>query len=282
MSVGLGLLALLVSTTVAHAAQSVGPEEILAAMQRSQGFDPTATTNGARFQAEVILVLARERRDRDPLGPPLFIGHAQWFSAFLARTGLAQERAPAFIRLAYEHGQDMEVDYQSEHVLQEAAEGSRPRLALNVRIWWPEPRGGSSYSYEDMLSIPHLKVTNKRLMSYRLLEFEDMLVFGEIEGLLGRPTSGVLGLLFQIIGEGQVQENRMTISRDGLQISHARARKAFFGVTSTVTVYPDGRTEKDLPAGRPDLAPLEARLTRPLQLSYRPLRAGPGNGASIP
>jgi hypothetical protein len=28
--------------------------------------------------------------------------------------------------------------------------------------------------------------------------------------------------------------------------------------------YPDGRTEKDLPAGRPDLAALDAVLKRPL------------------
>lgn len=273
MSLGRGLLALLFLTTFPSPPHSVGREEILAAMERSQGFDPAATTNGARFQAEVLLGLARDRRARDPAGLPLFIGHGEWFSAFLARTGLAQEKAPAFVRLAHEHGQDMEVDYRSERVVQEVAEGPRPRLALNVRIWWPEIRGGrSSYSYEDTLSTPHLKVTNKRVMSYRLLEFEDMVVFGEIEGLLGRPTSGVLGLLFQIIGEGHVQENRMTITRDGLQISRAWARKAFFGVTTTVTVYPDGRTEKDLPPGRPDLAPLEARLGRPLRVSYRPLR----------
>jgi hypothetical protein len=273
MSVGSGLLAALLSTTGSPAPHSVGPEEILAAMQRSQGFDPTATTNGARFQAEVLLVLARDRRDRDPSGPPFFIGHEEWFRAFLVRAGLAQEKAPTFVRLAYEHRQDMEVDYRTERVLREVA-GPPPRLALNVRIWWPEVRGGSSsYSYEDTLSTPRLKVTNQRVMSYRLIEFEDMVVFGEIEGLQGRPTSGVLGLLFQVIGEGHVQENRMAITRDGLQISRARARKAFFDVTTTVTVYPDGRTEKDLPAGRPDLAPLEARLQRPLRMSYRPVAA---------
>lgn len=181
MNVGRGLLALLFST-VAPAPQSVGSAEILAAIERSQGFDPTATTNGARFQAEVLLVLARDRRARDPLGLPLLIGHAEWFSAFLARTGLTREKAPAFVRLAYEHKQDMEVEYRSERVLQEVVEGPRPRLALNVRIWWPERRdASSSYSYEDMLSTPHLKVTNKRVMSYRLLEFEDMLVFADVE-----------------------------------------------------------------------------------------------------
>ena len=51
----------------------------------------------------------------------------------------------------------------------------------------------------------------------------------------------------------------MTLSPDGLQISRARARKAFFELVTRVTVYPDGRTEKDLPADRPDLVPYEER-----------------------
>lgn len=282
MSVACALLAL-VATVVAPTPQSVRSDEILAAMKRSQGFDPTATTNGARFQAEVLLALARDRRARDPSGPPFFIGHVEWFSAFLARTGLVEGQAPAFVRLARDHGQGVEVDYRTERVLREVGEAPRPRLALNVRIWWPARRDGkSSYSYEDTLSTPHLKVTNERVMSYRLIEFEDMLVFGEIEGLLGRPTSGVLGLLFQVIGEGHVEENRMVITRDGLQISRAKARKAFLGVTTTVTVHPDGRTEKDLPPNRPDLAAVDVRLKRPLRLSYQTLGPLPPDGAAVP
>src|SRR5437762_11852442 len=52
----------------------------------------------------------------------------------------------------------------------------------------------------------------------------------------------------------------VAIAADGVQICRAGARKAFFEVVSTVTVYPDGRTEKDLPSARPDLAALETRL----------------------
>jgi hypothetical protein len=54
----------------------------------------------------------------------------------------------------------------------------------------------------------------------------------------------------------------------------ARARKAFFEVVSTVTVHPDGRTEKDLPRARPDLLALEARLKQPLKLVHPPLECG--------
>lgn len=276
MIVATGLLALALSSANPVGRRPVSTTEILEAMQGSQGFDPTATTNGARFQAETLLRLARQARARDPEGTPLFIGRAEWFSAYLVRTGLAAEKTPLFIRLAYEHGQDMEVDYRADRVLERVAEGPRPDLALNVSIWWPEARGRpTQYSYEDTLSTPRLKVTNKRVISYRLLDFGDTVVFAEIEGLLGRPTSGVLGLLFRLIGEGRVEENRMAVSADGLQIARARARKAFFEVTTTVTVYPDGRTEKDTPPGRPDLLALEARLKQPLRLKYRRLERAP-------
>lgn len=259
------------------AARVLGREEILAAMKLSRGYDLTATTNGARLQAEVLLRLAREAGARDADGPPLFLGHAEWFSAYLDRTGLTAERAPVFARLARAHGQDMEVDGGRDRVLQSVEEGPRPDLAVNVRIWWPETADGPrEYSYEDLLSNPRLRVTNQRVITYRLLDFGDMVVFDEIEGLKGRPTTGILGFLFRIIGEGKVQESRMSISPDGLQIARARASKAFFKVESTLTVYPDGRTEKDLPPDRPDLLALETRLKRPLKMSYRPLDPAPG------
>jgi hypothetical protein len=270
-----GVLALVLSCALGEERRPLSESEILEAM-RPQGFDPTATTNGARLQAETLLRLARQALARDPRGTPLFIGHTAWFSAYLKRTGLSAERAPLFIRLAYQHGQDMDVDYRADRVVEKVLEGPPPDLALNVRIWWPEKRGGpTQYSYEDALATPRLKVTNKRVISYRLLDLGDSVVFDEIEGLLGRPTSGLLSLLFQVIGEGQLRENRMAISSDGLQVARARASKAFFEVAATVTVYPDGRTEKDVPAGRPDLLALEARLKQPLRLRYRPLERVP-------
>ena len=252
--------------------RELGREEILAAMTESQGFDPTATTNGARLQAEVLLRLAREAHARDAEGQQLFIGHDEWFSAYLARTGLAADQAPLFIRLGYEHGQDIRVQYGNDRVIRRVIEGPTPAFALSVSISWPQQRDGpKSYSYEDLLSSPKLKVTNKRLISYRLLDFGDVVVFDEIEGLYGRPTSGFLGVLFSLIGEGHVAQNRMAISRDGLQVSRARAEKAFLSVVTTVTVYPAGRTEKGLPTNRPDLETLETLLKRPLRVEYLPL-----------
>jgi hypothetical protein len=254
----------------------VSRQEILEAMAATQGYNLRATTNGPRFQSEVLRRLVREARARDLEQRPLFIGHEEWFSAYLERAGLSAEGAPVFVQLAHRFGQDMQVDYRTDRVVAEVSSGPAPVLAVNVCIWWPAQQGAAdSYSYEDDLSTPRLKVTNERVISYRLLEFADVTLFGDVQGLRGRPTSGILGLLFRLIGEGRIVENRMALSADGLQVARARARKALFEVVSTVTVYPDGRTEKDLPAGRPDLAALDVVLKRPLAVRYQTMPCPP-------
>jgi hypothetical protein len=255
-------------------ARVVEREEILEAMKQSRGYSLTVTTNGPRFQSEVLLRLARDADGRDPRRQPLFIGHREWFEAYLERTGLTRERAPLFVRLADEYGQDTIVDYRPDRVLTGTPEVNAPLRALNVCIWWPEREGGPpSYSYEDTLSTPQLKVTNERVITYRLLDYRDMVVFNEITGLRGRPTTGILGMLFQLIGEGNVVESRIAVSADGLQISRARARKVF-EVATTVTVHPDGRTEKDVPGARPDLVAIDARLKQTLRLRHPAMECG--------
>ncbi len=262
-------LALLLSGAAAPA-RPVSQPEILEAMNASQGYNLAATTNAPRFQAEVLMRLARRAQSEQPDGPALFIGHAEWFNAFLERAGLPRDKAPTFMRLSYEHQQDLEIDYRAERVI-DGAGSDRPDFAATVRLWWPErPGAPASFSYEDLASTPHLKVTNQRVIVYRLLEVNGMVVYGRIEGLRGRPTSGLLGALFQLIGEGDLRESRMMLSHDGLQISRTRAEKWSMGVNQTVTIYPDGRAEKDLPANRPDLAGIAARLQAPLKIRYLP------------
>lgn len=267
---GFAALVLFLAAPPTAEARVIGRGPILEAMRKCQGYTLTATTNGARMQAEVLLRLVREARASDPERRPLFLGHEEWFSAYLERTGLGAERAPTFMRLAHDHKQDTEVDYRTERVLASPS-ASGPDLAANVVIGWPPQAGGpEAYSYEDLLSNPQLKVTNERVITYRLLDVAGMIVYSKVTGLRGRPTSGFLGFLFRMIGEGHVAENRMLISADGLQISRARVRR-LFEVTRTVTVHPDGRTEADVPLGRPDLAALETRINQPLKLIFRPL-----------
>ena len=248
----------------------VGRSEVLEAMRQHYGdYDPTATTNGARFQAEVLLYLARQARERDPDGLPLFIGHEAWFRSFLAATGRTENTAPQYALLSYQYEQNMEVDYRLDRVIREVEEGPMPELAVNVRIRWEDGPGKSDwYSYLDTLSTPRFKVTNRQVITYRLLDFGDWAVYDEIEGITGRPKSGVLALLFRVIGEGRIAHSRMAISEDDIQVSRTRAEKAFMEVTTTVTVHPDGTMEKDVPAGRSDLLEIEKRLKQPMEIDY--------------
>ena len=259
-------------TDAVAAGRTVLRPEILAAMRASQGFDPGATTNGPRFQAEVLFHLLRASQAQDPQAGHLFIDHGDWYHTFLERTGKAPAEAPLFVRLAFEYRQDLEVDARPGRVVERVVAGPAPRLAANVTIGWPARKGAASkYSYEDKLAIPDLHVTNERVIAYRLLDYGDLIAYDEIEGLRGRPTEGLLGVLFNVIGEGSVRWNRMTISPEGLQVARARATKGPFGVESTIVVYPDGRVEKDVPPGRADLSALEKRLLETRTLRYRPL-----------
>jgi hypothetical protein len=253
--------------------QLVSREEIAAVMQLQSGYDPTATTNVARFQAEVILQLARQARQRRPDGPPLLIRHDLWFQAFLETFGLTHETAPHYSRLAFEHQQDQLVEYRKQRVLRKVEPGPPPEIAVNVKVFWPAADGAPAcYSFDDTLSTPHLKVTNGREITYRLLDFGGMIVYDDIRGLSGRPTSGILGLLFKMIGEGQVVSSRIAISDDGWQITRAQVRKGPFEVSATISVQPDGCTEKGLPPGRQDLAALEEHLKKPLRVKYAAMK----------
>jgi hypothetical protein len=244
--------------------------QIVEAMRAVKGYDATATTNNGRFEVDVLMLLA-EAAERGQVGQPLFIAHEDWFQAFLEAHGLTVEAAPLFARLAREHGQDTVVEYRTDHVVEAVVKGPALRRALSVLIAWP-PKAGmeEDYSFQDLFSTPTLQVTNHRQIRYRVLVFDDRVFVDQIEGLTGRPSSGALGLLFKVIGEGRVIEYRMAIAPDGLQISRGRAKKGFFDVSSTVTVQPSGKAEKDIPSGRADLAALDKRLEEPLEVKYRP------------
>jgi hypothetical protein len=249
----------------------VSQAEILTAMREIRGYALTATANASRLHAEVLLRLIRTARERDPASAPLFIDRDDWFAAYLERTGLTAEQAPLFARLAWQHQQDTLVEHRPERVIQ-SSEGRAPEIAASVVIYWPARRGAAkSYSYEDKRSSPHLRVTMKRRLSYRLLDFGDMVMYGEISGLHGKPTSGALGLLFKMIGEAAVLENRMAVAPDGTQVSRGRGRKWSFEVTTTIHITADGHADRGLPPGRPDLLAVEERLKRPLRLVYHPL-----------
>ena len=263
--------------------QVVSRQEILEAMQQAGDYDPTATTNGARFQWEVIFHLAHRAWERDPRGAPLFIDSEHWFRAFMEATGRTEDEMPLYARLAYEYEQHMDVEYRMDRVIRRVIEGPAPQLALNVRIWWDERKDkADDYSYRDTLSTPTLKITIRRLISYRLLDLGDWFVCDKIRGLSGRPTSGLLGFIFRIIGDGRVVHSRMAISADGLQIVRGTSKKGFMGMTTTATIYPDGEMIKDLPDGRSDLKELKKRIKQTLEVEYVELPEGNLEKPEIP
>jgi hypothetical protein len=253
----------------------VVPEaRIVAAMRGEHGYDLTATTNGPRLQADVLRQIVGQRQTEDPQRRPLFLGHREWYEAFLERTGLAPSAAPLYVRLSYEAGQDMLVDYRREAVVEAVLEGPEPRMAANVRLYWSD--GPERFSYDDLLSRPHLRVTQRRLVTYRLVDYVDRLWYAEVQGLHGRPTSGPLGLLFDVIGEGRVDESRSALLPDGsAQVVRGRASKWGITRTETLTIWPDGHADGGVPPDRPDLAALAARLEEPLDIRFRPLPPQP-------
>lgn len=249
--------------------QVVSRQEILDAMRQAGDYDPTATTNGARFQWEVIFNLAHRAWERDPRGAPLFIDSEDWFQSFMETTGRTEDEMPLYARLAYEYKQHMEVEYRTDRVIRRVIEGPAPRLALNVRIWWEDRTDKAArYSYRDTLSTPTLKIAIRRLISYRLLDLGDWFVCDKIRGLSGRPTSGLLGFIFRIVGDGRIVHSRMAVSSDGHQIVRGTSKKGFMGMTTTAIVYPDGEMIKDLPDGRSDLKELKKRIKQTLKVEY--------------
>ena len=248
----------------------VPTQRLLDAMREVRGYELTATANGPRLQADVVLRLIHAAQDPERL--PLVIGHREWFEAFLARTGLGPSRAPLYVRRPYEVGQDLVVDYRKEAVVEAVVQGPLPRVAANVRIVWAKGAGRpDQYSYDDTLSRPNLRVTQERLITYRLVEYEDQLWYAEVAGLRGRPTTGPLGVLFRLIGEARVEESRSALLPDGTQVVRGRASKWGIDRTETVTLWSDGHAERGIPPGRPDLLALEERLRQPLAIRFRPL-----------
>jgi hypothetical protein len=251
--------------------QLVERAELAEAMRTHGDYDLAATTNGPRFQAEVFFWLARRALAAQPQGCRLFIPHEDWFEVFLEVANLRPEQAALPSRLVYENGQDIELDCRPERVIRRVTGGRQARLALNVKFWWEKtanPKG--AFGYLDTASTPVLKVTNNRVITYRLVDLGDQILFDDIRGLTGRPTTGFLGLLFKLIGEGRIVKTQIAYAPDGVQVSRVVAQK-FFSRTVTVVTWPNGKTESEIPAQRQDLAALKQRLDQPVEIEYQPL-----------
>lgn len=259
-------------------ARVVTRDEILEVMRAEQarGYAITAISNSVRLQAAVFLALADRARSADPARAPLRVGHAEYFAALLEASGVQPDAAPPFITVPHAFGEDYLIDYRAENVVEGVDGAAVPVRALNVKAGWPaRPDAPASYSYDDRSTQPAVEVTHAQVTAYRVLDFGHAIVYDDIRGVTGRATSGVLGLIFDLLGKARAVQTRFAVSPDGIQVSRTTARK-LLTLTHTVTIYPDGRVVSGLPDDRPDLADLDRMLEAlDLKLRYVPFPLTP-------
>ncbi|OGV83680.1 MAG: hypothetical protein A3K19_08425 [Lentisphaerae bacterium RIFOXYB12_FULL_65_16] len=245
--------------------------ELADMMRQAKGYDIRAITNGIRLQTETLLRMIAYVEERVGVPTPVFVGHAEWFFAILDATGITEKQAPLSAHLAYLYKQDLLIDPRMDYVLNPGEHDPAPVAAANVKVWWLETPGSlDSYSYVDHNSDPEMKVTMRRVIKYRLLDLGDRIVCEDVEGLYGRPNSGLLGLMFRVIGEGRVADYRYAVAADRTQVIWVLCRKGPLSVTSLVTVHPDGHADKGVDRDKPDLVELRERLEKDVEFEYVP------------
>jgi hypothetical protein len=246
----------------------VSRDEILQAMSAHGAYSLTATTTSTRFGAEALLAIVRRRQQESPGSTQLLIPQADWFCSSPRDCGVTYAEMSEAARAGFEHHQDALVDYGPK-VVDEVLEGPTPLMSLDVMIFWPDSEGApSEFSYKDTLSVPRLDVYNSRVIRFKLLQYDDMLVFDRVTGISVRPK-GFLSALFTVLGKPDLQQSRIAVSSDQWQVMRGRV-KVFPGIskTGTATIEPGGRGHEGVPRDRADLAALEERMRQDIKLRY--------------
>jgi len=246
----------------------VSRNEMLQAMSAHGAYSLTSTTTSMRFGAEALLAIARRRQQESPGNTRFLINQEDWFAAHRETAGVTYAEMSEAARAGFEHHQDALVDYGPE-VADQVLEGPVPLMSLDVTIFWPDSAGApSDFSYMDTLSVPKVKVYNNRLIRFKLLEYDDMLVFDQVAGISVKPI-GFLSAIFALLGKPDLKQSRVAVSADQWQVMRAQV-KVFPGIskTGTATVEPDGLGHEHIPPDRTDLQALAEDLKRPVKLRY--------------
>jgi hypothetical protein len=246
----------------------VSRAEILQAMSSHGAYSLTSTTTSMRFGAEALLAIVRRRQREAPENTQLLIPQSDWFAAHLKTAGVTPAAMSAAARAGFEHHQDALVDYGPQ-VVQGVVEGPAPIIALDVTIFWPDSEGAAAeFSYKDTLSVPRMDVYDSRVIRFKLLEYDSMLVFDRVTGISVRPL-GFLSAVFAVLGKPDLKQTRIAVSGDQWQVVRGQV-KMFAGIskTGTATIEPGGRGHEGVPPGRPDLGALAEHMKRPLKLRY--------------
>ncbi|MFL5496530.1 MAG: hypothetical protein ACJ8DC_19255 [Gemmatimonadales bacterium] len=249
----------------------VSREEILQAMRGHGDYSLTSTTTSMRFGAEALLAIARRRQREAPGKTRFLIRQDDWFGAHRETAGVTYAEMSEAARAGFEHHQDAVVELEPG-VVDQVLEGPVPLMALDVTIFWPDSGNApSQFHYKDTLSVPRVDVYDHRVIRFKLLEYEDMLVFDQVDGISVRPN-GFLSAVFALLGKPDLKQTRLAVSADQWQVVRGQV-KVFPGIskTGTATIEPSGRGHEGVPRDRADLRSLAERLKRPLRLRYRAL-----------
>ncbi len=259
------------SSARAEAPTPVSVAELAAAMRGEQllGYNLRATSNGARLQSGVILAVARAAHARDSLGAPFVITADAYQAAFRDVLRVPTESLPVFIRIATEYHEDLVVEHRYSRVIEAVVQGPTPAMAVRVHGGWSDPTR-SRYTYDDNSGSPKLRVMHERDTRYTIVDYGDMILQDRISGVGGRATSGLLGLAFTVLGDARATQSRFAAAPQGVQVARVSAKAALFSKTQTVTVRADGVAEPGIPDGRDDLAAIENRLKRKIELRFGP------------
>lgn len=246
----------------------VSREEILQAMSAHGAYSLTSTTTSARFGAEALLAIVRRRQREAPGSTPVLIRQSDWFAAHQETARVTYGEMSAAARAGFEHHQDILVDYGPD-VVDRVLEGPVPIMALDVTLFWPDSEGApSEVSYRDTLSVPRMDVYDNRVIRFKLLEYDHMLVFDQVTGISVRPM-GFLSALFAVLGKPDLKHTRIAVSADQWQVVRGQV-KVFPGIskTGTATIEPGGRGHEGTPPDRADLRSLKERMSQSLKLRY--------------
>jgi len=246
-------------------------QEILDAMRAHGHYSLTATTTSMLFEAEALLAIIRRRQRESPGSTRLLIDQDDWFAAHQEVAGVAYGEMSETARAGFEHHQDAIVEYGPQ-VLAEVVEGGRPLMSMDVTIFWPDSAGApSGFSYKDTLSEPKVDFYDDRVINFKLLQYNDMLLFDQVTGISVKPH-GFLSAVFAVLGKPDLKQTRLAVSHDQWQVVRAKVNVlAGISKTGTATIEPGGRGHEHIPPDRADLLGLQTRLERPVKLKYAEL-----------
>jgi hypothetical protein len=227
----------------------------------------TSTTTAMVFGSQALLAIVRRQQREAPRATQFVIDHEDWFEAHQETAGVDYSGMSESARTAYENRQDLLVDYGPQ-VVQEVEEGSVPRTALDVTLFSSDTAGPSEFGYKDTLSVPKVDVYNTRVVRFRMLEYDSLLLFDEITGISVKPL-GFMSAVFALVGRPDLKETRLAVGKDYWQVVRGRVN-VMLGISKsgTATIEPDGRGHEGVPRGRADLAALAKQLAQPLEVRY--------------